>query len=149
MRHIAIFALFIAAAMTAFAKTRFERLPANSNDWITGSFLREHAQCRPAMPNGRPGAPLPCIVYHIPPMPGAPSDTPYGKHFLQFEFSGQSMQLPLTPNRQNQLAYTPQPPAIAQAQNNGWTYFRFTNIGGKPISFYSNTQMLNHLNHKK
>lgn len=40
-------------------------------------------------------------------------------------------------------------PATAQTQNNGWTHFRLTNIEGKPISFHSNTQMLNHLNHRK
>ncbi len=32
-------------------------------------------------------------------------------------------------------------PATAQTQNNGWTHSRLTNIEGKPISFYSNSQM--------
>ena len=39
-------------------------------------------------------------------------------------------------------------PATAQAQNNGWTHFRLTNTEGKPISFYSNTQVLNQLNRR-
>lgn len=32
-------------------------------------------------------------------------------------------------------------PATTQTQNNGWTHSRLTNIEGKPISFYSNSQM--------
>lgn len=40
-------------------------------------------------------------------------------------------------------------PATAQAQNNGWTHFRLTGIGNEPISFYSNTQVLDQLNRRK
>ena len=137
------------AAIPATAQTRFETLRAGSTtDWITGSFLREHAQCRPALPNGSPGAAMPCTVYYIPPMPDAAPDSPYGQHLLNFEFSGQSVQLLLMPNRRNRLAYAPKPPESVHTQNNGWTHFRLTGIRNEPISFYSNTQMLSHLNRR-
>ena len=135
------------ATTPATAQTRFETLQAGSTtDWITGSFLREHAQCRPALPNGSPDAAVPCTVYYILPMPDAAPDSPYGQHLLNFEFSDQSVQLLLMPNSRNRLAYAPKPPESVQTQNNGWTHFRLTGIGNKPISFYSNTQMLSHLN---
>lgn len=148
MRHIIPIALLL-AAMPAIAHPRFETLQAGSTGWITDSFIREHARCRPALPNGSPGAAVSCTVYYIPPMPGAPSDTPLGQHWLQFEFSGQSVQLPLASNSRNQFAYAPQPPSSAQAQNNGWTHFRLTYTEGKPIRFYSDSQMLSHLNRRK
>ena len=137
------------AAIPATAQTRFETLRAGSTtDWITGSFLREHAQCRPALPNGSPGTAVPCTVYYLPPMPDAAPDSPYGQHLLNFEFSDQSVQLLLMPNSRNRLAYAPKPPESVQTQNNGWTHFRLTGIENKPISFYSNTQMLSYLNRR-
>ena len=148
MRHIIPLTLFL-ATIPVTAQTRFETLRAGSTtDWITGSFLREHAQCRPALPNGSPGAAVPCTVYYLPPMPDVPPDSPYGQHLLRFEFSGQSVQLLLMPNSRNRLAYAPKPPESVQTQNNGWTHFRLTGIENEPISFYSNTQMLGYLNHR-
>ena len=140
---------FLFAAIPANAQTRFETLQAGSTtDWITGSFLREHAQCRPALPNGSPGAAVPCTVYYLPPMPDGAPNSPYGQHLLNFEFSGQSVQLLLMPNSRNRLAYAPRPPESVQPQNNGWTHFRLTGIGNEPIIFYSNTQMLGYLNRR-
>ena len=137
------------ATTPATAQTRLETLQAGSTtDWITGSFLREHAQCCPALPNGSPGAAVPCIVYYLPPMPDAAPDSPYGQHLLNFEFSDQSVQLLLMPNSRNRLAYAPKPPESVQPQNNGWTHFHLTGIGNKPTSFYSNTQMLSYLNRR-
>ena len=137
---------FLFAAIPAIAQTRFETLRAGSTtDWITGLFLREHAQCRPALPNGSPGAAVPCTVYYIPPMP----DSPYDQHLLHFEFTSQGVQLLLMPNSRNRLAYAPKPPESVQMQNNGWTHFRLTGIEDKPIGFYSNTQMLSRLNRRK
>lgn len=140
---------FLFAAIPATAQTRFETLRAgNTTDWITGSFLREHAQCRTALSNGSPGAAVPCTVYYLPPMPDAAPDSPYGQHLLRFEFSGQSVQLLLAPNSRNRLTYAPNSPESVQTQNNGWTHFRLTDIENEPISFYSNTQMLSHLNRR-
>ena len=148
MRHIIPLTLFL-ATIPATAQTRFETLRAGSTtDWITGSLLREHAQCRPILPNGSPGTAVPCTVYYLPPMPDAAPDSPYGQHLLHFEFSGQSVQLLLMPNSRNRLAYAPKPPKSVQPQNNGWTHFHLTGIGNEPISFYSDTQMLNHLNRR-
>lgn len=49
--------------------------------------------------------------------------------------------------RRQALLFAAMPESL-QPQNNGWTHFRLTGIGNEPISFYSDTQMLNHLNRR-
>lgn len=64
--------LLAAVLLTACTPPRFEHYPSGKTDWMTGSFLREHAQCRTVRPNGQPDAEAPCLVYYLPPMPDAP-----------------------------------------------------------------------------
>ena len=63
--------LLAAVLLAACTPPRFEHYPSGSTDWMTGSFLREHAQCRTVRPNGQPDAEAPCLIYHLPPMPDA------------------------------------------------------------------------------
>ncbi len=135
--------------LAACTPPRFEHSPSGRTDWITGSFLREHAQCRTVRPNGQPDAETPCLIYHLPPMPDASPETALGRHFVQIEFSDRrEVQIPLTADRLNQLSFQTGDGVAIQPQGNGWTRFRLTDTDGTPIVFDSDTRISDYLNHR-
>ena len=139
--------LLAAVLLAACTPPRFEHYPSGRTDWMTGSFLREHAQCRTVRPDGQPNAEAPCLIYHILPMPDASPETALGRHFLQIEFSDRrEVQIPLSVNRRNQLSFQTSDGVAIQPQSNGWTRFRLTDEGGTRTVFDSDTQILDYLN---
>ena len=141
--------LLTAILLAACTPPRFEHYPSGKTDWITGSFLRERAQCRTVRPNGQPDAEAPCLVYYLPPMPDASPQTALGRHFVQIEFSDRrEVQIPLSVNRRNQLSFQTGDGVTIQPQGNGWTRFRLTDTDGASIVFDSDTRISDHLNHR-
>ena len=139
--------LLAAVLLAACTQPRFEHYPSGSTDWMTGSFLREHAQCRTVRPDGQPDAEAPCLIYHLPPMPDASPQTALGRHFVQIEFSDRRrVQIPLIADRHNQLSFPTGGDSGTQPQGNGWTRFRLTDEGGTRTVFDSDTQILDYLN---
>ena len=135
--------------LAACTPPRFEHSPSGRTDWITGSFLREHAQCRTVRPNGQPDAEAPCLIYHLPPMQDASPETALGRHFVQIEFSDRrEVQIPLTADCRNQLSFPTGDGVAIQPQGNGWTRFRLTDTDGTPIVFDSDTRISDYLNHR-
>ena len=106
---------------------------------MTGSFLREHAQCRTVRLNGQPNAEAPCLIYHLPPMPKAPPQTALGRHIVQIEFS----------DRRNQLSFPTGGDSGIRPQGNGWTRFRLAGEDGAHTVFDSDTQILDDLNRNR
>ena len=131
--------LLAAVLLAACTPPRFEHHPSGSTDWMTGSFLREHAQCRTVRPNGQPDAEAPCLVYYLPPMPDASPETALGRHFVQIEFS----------DRRNQLSFQTGDGIAIQPQGNGWTRFRLAGEDGTHTVFDSDTQILDYLNRNR
>ena len=142
--------LLAAVLLAACTPPRFEHYSSGRTDWMTGSFLREHAQCRTVRPDGQPNAEAPCLIYHLPPMPDASPETALGRHFVQIEFSDRrEVQIPLTADRRNQLSFQMGDGIAIQPQGNGWTRFRLTDEGGTRTIFDSDTQILDYLNHNR
>lgn len=142
--------LLAAILLAACTQPRFEHYPSGSTDWMTGSFLREHAQCRTVRPDGQPDAEAPCLIYYLPPMPDAPPQTALGRHFVLIEFSDRRrVQIPLIANRRNQLSFPTGDGVAIQSQGNGWTRFRLTDEGGTRTVFDSDTQILDYLNRNR
>ena len=142
--------LLAAVLLAACTQPRFEHHPSGSTDWMTGSFLREHAQCRTVRPDGQPDAEAPCLVYYLPPMPDAPPQTALGRHFVQIEFSDRrEVQIPLRVNRRNQLSFPTGGDSSIRPQGNGWTRFRLAGEDGAHTVFDSDTQILDYLNRNR
>ena len=142
--------LLAAVLLAACTQPRFEHYPSGSTDWMTGSFLREHAQCRTVRPDGQPNAEAPCLIYHILPMPDASPETALGRHFLQIEFSDRrEVQIPLSVNRRNQLSFPTGGDSGIRPQGNGWTRFRLAGEDGAHTVFDSDTQILDYLNRNR
>ena len=142
--------LLAAVLLAACTPPRFEHYPSGSTDWMTGSFLREHAQCRTVRPDGQPNAEAPCLIYHILPMPDASPETALGRHFVQIEFSDRrEVQIPLSANRRNQLSFQTGDGVAIQPQGNGWTRFRLSDEDGAHTVFDSDTQILDYLNRNR
>ncbi len=142
--------LLAAVLLAACTPPRFEHYPSGKTDWITGSFLREHAQCRTVRPNGQPNAEAPCLIYHILPMPDAPPQTALGRHFVQIEFSDRrEVQIPLSADRRNQLSFPTGGDSGIWPQDNGWTRFRLAGEDGAHTVFDSDTQILDYLNRNR
>ena len=142
--------LLAAVLLAACTPPRFEHYPSGKTDWITGSFLREHAQCRTVRPDGQPDAEAPCLVYYLPPMPKAPPQTVLGRHFVQIEFSDRRrVQIPLSANRRHQLSFPTGGDSDIQPQGNGWTRFRLADEDGAHTVFDSDTQILDYLNRNR
>lgn len=142
--------LLAAVLLAACTQPRFEYHPSGSTDWMTGSFLREHAQCRTVRPNGQPDVEAPCLIYHLPPMPDASPQTALGRHFVQIEFSDRRrVQIPLSADRRNQLSFPTGGDSGIQPQGNGWTRFRLSDEGGARTVFDSDTQILDYLNRNR
>lgn len=117
---------------------------------MTGSFLREHAQCRTVRLNGQPNAEAPCLIYHLPPMPKAPPQTALGRHIVQIEFSDRRrVQIPLIADRRNQLSFPTGGDSGIRPQGNGWTRFRLAGEDGAHTVFDSDTQILDDLNRNR
>lgn len=141
--------LLTAILLAACTPPRFEHYPSGRADWMTDSFLREHARCRTVRPNGQPDAEAPCLIYYLPPMPDASSETALGRHFVQIEFSDRrEVQIPLTADRRNQLSFQTGDGVAIQPQSNGWTRFRLIDTDGTPIVFDSDTRISDYLNHR-
>ena len=142
--------LLAAVLLAACTPARFEHYPSGKTDWMTGSFLREHAQCRTVRPDGQPNAEAPCLIYHILPMPDASPETALGRHFVQIEFSDRRrVQIPLSADHRNQLSFPTGDGVAIQSQGNGWTRFRLTDEGGTRTVFDSDTQILDYLNRNR